>query len=228
MKYQLPEPALKLPAGVPFTGQYSDKHKLVSFFNKNQMQAAYQAGIDSVKYEGELPPLPAYECGPHTGHAAIRTDESIQAYARQAIAGALQSQAERIRELEAEASATKQQAQIWKMEASTQKATVQGIYQLCTGGTGEPGDWNGANPVRKLIAERDTLRAQLDATGLGEALEAIIAKHLVGLYVCTRVWEAWNVGTMSESDFIEAGETEFAQDLAGDIVEALSNFKGAK
>jgi len=34
----------------------------------------------------ELPPLPAYECGPHTGHSAVRTDEGIEAYGRQAYA----------------------------------------------------------------------------------------------------------------------------------------------
>ena len=74
---------------------------------------------------------------------------------------ALQSQAERIKELEAEVAATKQQAQIWKMEADTQKATVREIYQLCTGATGEPGDWNGANPVREVVTERDILQGQL-------------------------------------------------------------------
>jgi hypothetical protein len=40
----------------------------------------------------EFPPLPAYECGPHTGHAAVRTDESIEAYGRQAYAQGSASQ----------------------------------------------------------------------------------------------------------------------------------------
>lgn len=46
-----------------------------------------------------------------------------------------------------------QQAQIWKQEARTANATIAEIYQLCTGGRGEPGNWNGADPVRKRLAE---------------------------------------------------------------------------
>ena len=74
-----------------------------------------------------------------------------------------------IEALIAERDAIKLQAQCWKCEANAQKATVQEIYQLCTGATGEPGDWNGAEPVRKLIAERDALQAQL-AAAQGQSL----------------------------------------------------------
>jgi hypothetical protein len=56
-----------------------------------------------------------------------------------------------------------QQAQIWKGEARCANHTIYQIYQLVTGATGEPGNWNGAEPVKALIAERDALRAQLDA-----------------------------------------------------------------
>jgi len=45
------------------------------------------------------------------------------------------------------------------------------------------------------------------------ALRDLITSHLTCVYVCTRVWEAWNVGTMTEADFIEATETDFADDL---------------
>ena len=45
------------------------------------------------------------------------------------------------------------QAQIWKLEAASQKATVAECYQICTDATGEPGDWNGAEPVRALKAQ---------------------------------------------------------------------------
>jgi hypothetical protein len=54
----------------------------------------------------------------------------------------------------------KLEAQIHAQEARTANATITEIYQLCTGGSGEPGNWNGAEPVRKLIAERDALRAE--------------------------------------------------------------------
>lgn len=45
---------------------------------------AIEAAILAKLAVAELPPLPAYECGPHTGHAAVRTDESIRAYGIQA------------------------------------------------------------------------------------------------------------------------------------------------
>lgn len=62
----------------------------------------------------------------------------------------------------ARAETLKQQAEIWAQEARTQKSTVHEIYQLCTGGKGEPGDWHGADPVRAVIADRDRLRAAIE------------------------------------------------------------------
>ena len=47
--------------------------------------------------------------------------------------------------------ACKLQAQIWKQEATTANATIAEIYQLCTSKTGEPGNWNGAEPVRAAL-----------------------------------------------------------------------------
>lgn len=47
--------------------------------------------------------------------------------------------------------ACKLQAQIWKQEARTANDTIAQIYRLCTNGTGEPGNWNGAEPVRKAL-----------------------------------------------------------------------------
>ena len=52
----------------------------------------------------------------------------------------------------------KMQAQTWAGEAKCQTNTVQEIYRLVSGKTGEKGDWNGAKPVANLIAERDALR----------------------------------------------------------------------
>jgi hypothetical protein len=54
-----------------------------------------------------------------------------------------------------------QQAQIWKGEARCANHTIGQIYRLCTGGRGEPGNWNGADPVKALVAERDALRARV-------------------------------------------------------------------
>lgn len=68
----------------------------------------------------------------------------------------------RIAELEVQRDALKQQAETWAQEARTQKSTVHEIYRLCTGGTGEPGDWHGAEPVRALIARIADLEADAE------------------------------------------------------------------
>lgn len=65
---------------------------------------------------------------------------------------------QRIRDLEAERDHLEHQARIHAQEARTQTATVHEIYRLCTGGEGEPGSWNGAEPVRRIISELAILR----------------------------------------------------------------------
>jgi hypothetical protein len=54
------------------------------------------------------------------------------------------------------------QAQIWKQEARCANDTIGQIYQAVTGAKGEPGNWNGAEPVKALVAERDALRAEVE------------------------------------------------------------------
>jgi len=54
------------------------------------------------------------------------------------------------------------EATIHAQEARTQRATVQEIYQVCSGSTGERGDWHGAQPVRDLRADRDRLAAMVE------------------------------------------------------------------
>ena len=73
-------------------------------------------------------------------------------------AGYLRSLANQVQALKIELAAVLQQTQQWKQEARTQASIVRECYQACTGSTGEPGDWNGADPVRKLVAERDTYK----------------------------------------------------------------------
>jgi hypothetical protein len=34
-----------------------------------------------------------------------------------------------------------------------------------------------------------------------------------GIYACTRAWEAWSIGTMTEDDFIPAAEADVRADL---------------
>lgn len=57
----------------------------------------------------------------------------------------------------------KQEAEIHAQEARTHKSTVHKIYQLVTGATGEPGNWNGAKPVKQLIDRIAELTAAIEA-----------------------------------------------------------------
>jgi len=65
--------------------------------------------------------------------------------------------ADAIEALQARADNLKQQAKNWAHEARAANSTIEEIYQLCTGATGEPGNWHGAEPVRKLVAEINKL-----------------------------------------------------------------------
>lgn len=55
-----------------------------------------------------------------------------------------------------------------------------------------------------------------------DALTDIIAQSLQGTYYCGRVWSAWRVGTMSESDFWPVDEGDIPHEIATLVVEALS------
>lgn len=64
------------------------------------------------------------------------------------------------------------------------------------------------SPVQEMApmpTERDELRDAL-------------AEVLGDVYVCSRVWEAWNVGTMTQDDFSPASEDE---DLLDSLIEAI-------
>lgn len=109
----------------------------------------------------------------------------------------------------------KQEAQIHAQEAATQHATVQEIYQLCTGGKGEPGNWNGAEPVRALIAD---LRAQLAAAGpVWQPIETAPkdGREILGYREDAGVFlMAWtNVETIAEAvaDLTSFGEDELLE-----------------
>jgi hypothetical protein len=55
---------------------------------------------------------------------------------------------------------------LWKQEARAANATIAEIYQLCSGGKGEPGNWNGAEPVRRKLAETQCRSARAQWTCL--------------------------------------------------------------
>ena len=71
----------------------------------------------------------------------------------------------------------RQEARIHAQEARTANSTIAEIYQLCTGGTGEPGNWYGAEPVKKLIADHDAEKKALEDE-LGRAAEGAVPANL--------------------------------------------------
>lgn len=75
---------------------------------------------------------------------------------------------ERAERAERESAHLRLQAQSWACEAKTANATINEGYQAITGATGEPGNWNGAEPVKALIA-----RAQAAETKLATLTEAL-------------------------------------------------------
>lgn len=69
------------------------------------------------------------------------------------------------------------------------------------------------------IGENDSIGAAAIEAGLRNALgpaasgaDAELAEVLRDVYVCTRLWEAWQVGTMTEGDFDPAAES-----IGGDL-----------
>lgn len=69
----------------------------------------------------------------------------------------------RIEELTDLCDRLKQEAQIQAKEARTANATIAEIYRIVSGGKGESGNWNGAEPVRRRIAELEQDKARLDS-----------------------------------------------------------------
>jgi hypothetical protein len=88
----------------------------------------------------------------------------------------------RLEAAESQLEAVTQQARIWKMEALTHKSTVQECYQACTGSTGEPGDWNGANPVKQLAMRLAEKNAEIERLNERVFIEESNGKHWATCY----------------------------------------------
>ncbi|WP_375597614.1 hypothetical protein [Devosia sp. Naph2] len=71
----------------------------------------------------------------------------------------------------------KLEAQGHASETRTANSTIYEIYQVLSGGKGEPGNWNGAEPARRYVeaaeAERDELRKALEALRDGPGIECV-------------------------------------------------------
>lgn len=100
----------------------------------------------------------------------------------------------------------KQEAKIHAQEARTANSTVNEIYQLVTGATGEPGNWSGAEPVRKRLAQIEADAYQRGAADMA-ARCAEVARN--------KVYDA------VESDSIGFGNNVAANEIANAIL-ALS------
>lgn len=80
---------------------------------------------------------------------------------------------------------------------------------------------NDAEPLaRAILARLATPPAPGVPTPLPskDALAELIREHMHGVYHCTRVWEAWNVGTMSQEDFESYSESDSPEELADAIL----------
>jgi hypothetical protein len=69
---------------------------------------------------------------------------------------------EEIADLKDENENLRQESLSWAQEAKTQRSTVREIYQVITGATGEPGDWNGAQPVKAIMKKIAALKAEIE------------------------------------------------------------------
>lgn len=78
---------------------------------------------------------------------------------------------------------------------------------------GEYGDLIGKN----LYTHPTPQQADRQRVPTIEELTEKIASMLHGTYHCSRVWEAWNVGTMSEEDFGQVDESDTPAEIAAEI-----------
>lgn len=80
--------------------------------------------------------------------------------------------------------------------------------------------------LQAVKAEIERLTAELEAIyslepSKPESLTDLIAEHLSGTYHCHRVWSAWQVGTMSEDDFSDVGDSETPGEIAAAILKLV-------
>lgn len=87
-------------------------------------------------------------------------------------------------------------------------------------------DVSGWRAALSTPAQQDAVDAAIPLDK--DELAQLIAEHLGGAYHCTRVWEAWNVGTMSQDDFEPVDESETPTEIAEAIISAIRAAISAK
>lgn len=113
----------------------------------------------------------------------------------------------------------KLQARCHAQEARTANATIYESYQAITGARGEPGNWNGAEPVRALVAERDALRSQLESMREAEREAcAQVAEAHKGAAAKKRRTRPNIVKFASDEAKVEIFAEERGEDIAAEII----------
>ena len=73
------------------------------------------------------------------------------------------------------------------------------------------------------LIEKQALLASISEP-VKDKLRDVLRNNLRGALFCTRVWDAWSVGTMSEDDFVDVTEIDdFIEDAVNEILLALMN-----
>jgi len=89
-----------------------------------------------------------------------------------------------------------QEAGIHAQEARTANATIAEIYQLISGKTGEPGNWHGAEPVRKYVenVHQQISRIRKSAKAISEDLgegDKVLCHQSQILHACAVAYPEW-------------------------------------
>lgn len=106
---------------------------------------------------------------------AVRGDHDAALERSRSLVAQLSTAKEEIERLKTLASRLQQEAEIHAGEARAHKASLHEAYQAVTGATGEPGNWNGAEPVKNFVSTaRDRISALEEA--IQEAFDLLLER----------------------------------------------------
>lgn len=81
---------------------------------------------------------------------------------------------------------------------------------------------NSGDAACPVVAPKSEMTAEQAHAGIArldvDALTDMIASALGDTYHCTRVWEAWSVGTMGEDDFEPVSESDTPREIAEEVM----------
>lgn len=113
---------------------------------------------------------------------------------------------------------------------SVRNAALEEVIALCEGFLADDyvpagSKWVGESIIRGVRSIKSQKPAQPSDTEIPslttDRIANIVRDHLTAVYSCTRVWSAWSYGTMGQDDFVEASETELAEEIAEAIKAAM-------